>query len=641
MNSRQIRVGLGTTVQDSDLVLGNTVKQLNIGATGALVAFAGSATSNLSITNSGSGYVPASGSQSYTGVALTSITGKGLDATANITITNGSATAATINNGGVGYVVGDVLTPVNLGGVNLGSGMQLSVESILGNNTLVLENVQGNFVSNSSYPLYFDNNSGITTELNSTVGGDVIPLSPITTVTNGDYIKVFQRNHGLYSNVDRLNIDGVSSDVAPSTLAQEYKFNTTTFITLESAATDFATFENIGVGATNPGYIKVGEEIISYNGVNGRTLTGIVRGVDNTTLATHDLGEIVTKYELNGVSLRRINRQHLLSNVNASDLVEAPIGLDYYYIKVQMNVGGVNRAPGNADGFPPLYFNERTVGGGPNVTGTYNLPFSLITPKVTTITPTATNLITQVRTISASSISGNQQSYLDEGYEQVNLFSKNYFDSQRMIPSPLNESLYLNSDQFPGQKSFSMLFSMFTSDERLSPAIDLDNASVVFTSNRIDRPVTNYASDFRVNGTENDPNSFAYVSKNIILENPATSLQVILDAYISNNNDIRLFYALNQDTKPEETVFVPFPGYSNIASNGAIIDISNNNGTSDVKVPSIDSYQPEPSVNLYKEYKFTIDELVPFTSFRIKIVGTSTDQSNAPLIRTLRAISFA
>jgi hypothetical protein len=641
MNSREIRVGLGTTVQDTDLVLGNTVKQLNIGATGTLVAFAGSATSNLSITNSGSGYVPASGSQSYTGVALTSITGKGLDATANITITNGSATAATINNGGVGYVVGDVLTPVNLGGVNLGSGMQLSVESILGNNTLVLENVQGNFVSNSSYPLYFDNNSGITTELNSTVGGDVIPLSPITTVTNGDYIKVFQRNHGLYSNVDRLNIDGVSSDVAPTTLAQEYSFNTTTFITLEGAATDFTTFENIGVGATNPGYIKVGEEIISYNGVNGRTLTGIVRGVDNTTLATHDLGEIVTKYELNGVSLRRINRQHLLSNVDASDLVEAPIGLDYYYIKVQMNVGGVNRAPGNADGFPPLYFNERTVGGGPNVTGTYNLPFSLITPKVTTITPTATNLITQVRTISASSISGNQQSYLDEGYEQVNLFSKNYFDSQRMIPSPLNESLYLNSDQFPGQKSFSMLFSMFTSDERLSPAIDLDNASVVFTSNRIDRPVTNYASDFRVNGTENDPNSFAYVSKNIILENPATSLQVILDAYISNNNDIRLFYALNQDTKPEETVFVPFPGYSNIASNGAIINISNNNGTSDVRVPSIDSYQPEPSVNLYKEYKFTIDELVPFTSFRIKIVGTSTDQSNAPLIRTLRAISFA
>ncbi len=641
MNSREIRVGLGTTVQDTDLTVGNTVKQLNIGATGTLVAFAGSATSSLSLTNTGSGYVPASGSQSYTGVALTSITGKGLNATADITITDGSATAATINNGGVGYVVGDVLTPVNLGSVNLGSGMQLSVESILGNNTLILNNVQGNFIANASYPLHYDNNSGITTELNSSVGGDVIPVSPINVVTNGDYIKVFQRNHGLYSNVDRLDLAEVASDTIPIGLAQEYKFNTTTFITLDGEATEFTTFENIGVGATNPGYIKIGDELISYNGVNGRTLTGVVRGVDNTTIATHDLGELVTKYQLNGVSLRRINRQHQLSNVNASDLVEAPIGLDYYYIKIQMNIGGTNRAPGNADGFAPLYFNERTVGGGPDVTGSYNLPFSLMTPKVTTITPTGTNLITQVRTVSASSISGNQQSYVDEGYEQINIFSKNYFNSQRMIASPLNESLYLNSDTYPGQKSFSMLFSMFTTDNRLSPAIDLDNASVVFTSNRVNKPVTNYASDFRVNGTETDPNSFIYVSKNIVLENPATSLQVILDAYISNNNDVRLFYALNQDTKPEETVFVPFPGYSNVASNGAIIDISNNNGTSDVKVPTIDSYQPEPSVNLYKEYKFTIDELIPFTSFRIKIVGTSTDQSNAPLIRTLRAISFA
>jgi len=641
MNSREIRVGLETTVQDTDLTVGNTVKQLNIGATGTLVAFAGYATSSLSLTNTGSGYVPASGSQSYTGVALTSITGKGLNATANITITDGSATAATINNGGVGYVVGDVLTPVNLGGVNLGSGMQLSVNAILGNNTLILDNVQGNFIANASYPLYYDNNSGITTELNSSVGGDVIPVSPINVVTNGDYIKVFQRNHGLYSNVNRLDLAEVASDTIPTGLAQEYSFNSTSFIVLDGGESEFTTFENIGVGATNPGYIKIGDEIISYNGINGRTLTGIVRGVDNTTIATHDMGELVTKYQLNGVSLRRINRQHLLSNVNASDLVEAPIGLDYYYIKVQMNVGGVNRAPGNADGFPPLYFNERTVGGGPDVTGSYNLPFSLITPKVTTITPTGTNIITQVRTVSASSISGNQQSYVDEGYEQINIFSKNYFNSQRMIASPLNESLYLNSDTYPGQKSFSMLFSMFSTDDRLSPAIDLDNASVVFTSNRVNKPVTNYASDFRVNGTETDPNSFVYVSKNIVLENPATSLQVILDAYISNNNDIRLFYAVNQDTKPEETVFIPFPGYSNVASNGAIIDISNNNGTSDVKVPKIDSYQPEPSVNLYKEYKFTINDLVPFGSFRIKIVGTSTDQSNAPLIRNLRAISFA
>ena len=36
-----------------------------------------------------------------------------------------------------------------------------------------------------------------------------------------------------------------------------------------------------------------------------------------------------------------------------------------------------------------------------------------------------------------------------------------------------------------------------------------------------------------------------------------------------------------------------------------------------------------------------IDELVPFKSFRIKIIGTSTDQANPVLIRNLRGIALA
>jgi len=247
--------------------------------------------------------------------------------------------------------------------------------------------------------------------------------------------------------------------------------------------------------------------------------------------------------------LRRINRDHQLADVVDSELSENPIGLDYYYLKISMSSNGANRAPGNSEGFPPLYFNIKTVAGGPDVTGTYNLPYSLITPKVTTITPLGTNLISQVRTISATSISGNQQSFVDEGYKQITLFDKNYFETQRMVASPLNESVLLDSQTYPGQKSFTMLFSLISTNTRLSPVIDLDNASVVFTSNRVNNPITNYATDFRVNSVDQDPNRFIYVSKNVILENPATSLQVILDAYVSNYNDIRVFYALKSRHK--------------------------------------------------------------------------------------------
>jgi hypothetical protein len=537
-------------------------------------------------------------------------------------------------------VVGDVLTPVQVGSVNLGSGIQLSVNELLGNNTLVLDNVQGNFTTNSAYPLYYENSVGFTTELND-VGGNVIPVSPINVTEQGNYIRVFQRNHGLYSNVNRVTISDVRSDLVPNTLSQEYGFDTTTFITIEGLATDFETFENLGVGGTNPGYVKIGDEIISYTGVNGRTLTGVTRGIDNTTIATHSSGELIYKYELNGVSLRRINTSHLLANVVSSELDEAPIGLDYYYVKVQMNANGTNRAPANAAGFPPLYFKENKLAGGPLVKGTYNLPYNLITPKVTTITPQGTNLISQVRTISASSVSGNQESYLDKGYKQVTIFDKNYFDGQRMVASAQNESNLLNGDTFAGNKSFEMQFTLLSGNSRISPVIDLDNASVVYTMNRISRPVTDYVADFRVNGTEDDPNRFTYVSKNVTLENPASSLQVLLDGYVSNYSDIRVFYALNQDVPVEETIFVPFPGYKNIDINGAILDISSNNGTPDKRVPKVDAYVPEPTQDQYKEYKFTIDEVKPFKTFRIKIIGTSTDQSTVPMIRNLRVLSFA
>ena len=102
-----------------------------------------------------------------------------------------------------------------------------------------------------------------------------------------------------------------------------------------------------------------------------------------------------------------------------------------------------------------------------------------------------------------------------------------------------------------------------------------------------------------------------------------------------------MFYALDQSGPVEETIFTPFPGYDNIGSNGAIINITNNNGTPDKLVPKVDSYSPEPRINEYREYKFTIDEVVAFKSFRVKIIGTSTNQANVPMIRSLRALSFA
>jgi hypothetical protein len=183
IDSRNISVGIGTTLQDTELEFGNTILQVGKTGRGTLVGYAGSATSTLTITNSGIGYTPSSGGYTFAGVALTSITGNGLNATADIYVEGGIAVGATINAGGKGYSVGDVLRPLTVGNTQLGRNMKLSVGEISGNNELIIDNVQGEF--DTLTQLSYINKAGITTVVNSGIGGNAIPVAPIRINSDG------------------------------------------------------------------------------------------------------------------------------------------------------------------------------------------------------------------------------------------------------------------------------------------------------------------------------------------------------------------------------------------------------------------------------------------------------------------------
>ena len=158
----------------------------------------------------------------------------------------------------------------------------------------------------------------------------------------------------------------------------------------------------------------------------------------------------------------------------------------------------------------------------------------------------------------------------------------------------------------------------------------------------MNQPVTNYATDSRVDMIGTDPNKFMYVTPNITLENPGTSIQVYLDAYITEHSDIRLFYAIGQnDVSVKEVVFTPFPGFGNFASNGSVINGADNNGSPDSKMVKTDVITQTPAINDYREYTFSIDKLSSFSSFRIKLVGTSINQASPPMIRNFRALGLA
>jgi len=632
LNSRTIRVGLGSTLQDSSLTLGNTILQQGTNATGNYVGNAGIATGTLNIINAGIGYTPSSGTYQFNGVPLTNITSVGRNAKANITITNGVAVAATISESGTGYVVGDVLGIGTIGNNSLGTNARLSIVSIANTSELILDNVQGDFViSGIGNTVQYINNSGLTTTLNSSSGGNV-QISEINVVNDGLHILVNHKNHGMYFDTNYVTISDVQSDIVPTKLSVAYDSTSTSPISIDSV-TNFTTFENVGIATTNVGYVLIGDEIISYTSTSTGTLGGIIsRSIDGTIAKNYPVGTPVYKYELGGVSLRRINKTHNLDDVTISN----PITFDSYNIKLDMSSNGVDRSVGISH--PKLYINKTKTTGGYNTKATQNIPFEVITPVVQNLTVQGTSISAEVRTVSGASISGNEIPFVDQGFETVSLNKTNYLSNPRIICSKINETNKLSS--LPGNKSLNLRITLDSTDSRVTPIIDTQRISTILTSNRVNSVISDYTTDNRVNTIGEDPTAFQYLSKEIVLENPATSLKILVNAHTNLYSNIRAFYAISE-TEDFIPIFVPFPGFNNLNERGQIIDIANNDGLSDVYVSPSTNVGFLPTEIEYKEHTFTADDLPSFKSYRIKLIMTSTNQVYVPRMKDLRVIALA
>ena len=638
LTSRRVRIGLGASVQDSGLTLGNTVLQTSSGAYGNYVGNAGIATGDLNIINSGIGYTPAigAGARTYSNVNLINVTGSGANATANITISNGVAVAATISNPGFGYQVGDVFTVNTLGISSVGRDMRLSLVSIANTNTLILDNVQGEFAtSGAGNTVRYINNSGITTALN----GGLVTIDSVTNITDGLHVVVNHKNHGMYFNENRVTISNVMPDVTPTILTSEYASNSTGSIPVADS-TNFASFEHVGVGTTNRGYLLIGNEVISYTETSTGSIGGqITRAVGaalgaGSTVKTYPAGTPVYKYELSGVSLNRINKTHNLEDVTLED----PISFDSYTIKLDMGPSTVSTGRSDGSGFLKLFVNDTKSAGGNDIKATQNIPYELITPQVHNTTVTGTSIGALVRTVSSVSLGGNEIPHVDNGFQSITLNTTNYFTSPRAIYSNINESNYL--ENLPGNKSLNMRLVLETSNARISPVIDLQRVNLILTSNRINKPFTDqeYITDNRVNSATEDPHAFQYISKEITLENPATSLKLLLNAHVNSYSDIRAFYAISEK-EGFSAIYRPFVGYENLSL--GTYDVANSTGHPDFYI--------QPSLKLgfisenldYAEYSFTADQLPPFRSYRIKIIATSSSQVYVPRIKDLRTIALA
>ena len=207
-----------------------------------------------------------------------------------------------------------------------------------------------------------------------------------------------------------------------------------------------------------------------------------------------------------------------------------------------------------------------------------------------------------------------------------------------MIASKINEDLKLGT--LPGNKSMNMRLFLNSTDSRLSPVIDAQRLAVITTSNRVNNVITDYASDSRVNSLDTDPTACQYVSKEVILENSASSLKVFVDAHINVNCDIRAFYSIS-NSEGGKPIFTPFPGFNNLNTRGQVIAVKDNDGQSDVFIPKVNSTGFQSGDLEFSEYVFTADQLPSFRTYRIKIVMTSISQVYVPRMKKLRVMALA
>ena len=603
--SKRVTVGLTSSIATNGADVGSIITQTsNSTASGVVaekLAHLSQAANTISITNAGTGYEDAT----YSTVNFSTLTGSGSGAVGVVTVSSGSITGATVkgDNTGTGYQVGDTIT-ASLGTKGLGQDLILTVGVTTATNALVLTNNTGTFDTTNT--LISD--------------GTTLPNIKAATVTtntdqfDGLHFKVTQTNHNNHAANNTVTIADISGDSVPTKTTVAYGISATSVVSVASS-TGFNFFEGEQVTASNPGFALIGNEVIQYTSVGTNQLSGtITRGVDNSLAMTYPIGTPVQKYELSGISLRKINKQHSLVNVTSG--IEDKVTLDSYHVKITGS----------------KFFSKDKFGGGVKGRATRNLQFDSITPTIAHSLPSGTNINANVRTTTATSVSGSETSFTDKGFENISIVNETKFLDTRMVASFDNEQAQLS--ELPGGKSFTLQMSLSTDNEDLSPVVDAFRSSISTRSSRVNSPISNYATSSRANKLD-DPHENIYQTKVVKLDTPASSLKVIFAAMRPSSADIRVLYRLQRvDGDEIDKVFELMPGFDNLDAAGFVINDKNNSGRPDTNiVASLD--------NQFLEYEYTVDDLPLFTGFQVKVLIASTNQAQPAELLDFRAIAVA
>jgi hypothetical protein len=269
--------------------------------------------------------------------------------------------------------------------------------------------------------------------------------------------------------------------------------------------------------------------------------------------------------------------------------------------------------------------NNSIAAGGAVVTATRDLPFNLLHPVVAVMDFPDATITANIQTTSGQSLAGTETAYSktpEASAPSITLNEDLVFTTPRIVASKKNETANLN-----GADSLDLNIQLSTTNENVSPIVDLERTSIITVSNRIDK--IDSAADIGTAHTyvpsteaDGDNNPAIYMTRKISLEVPATALRTMFAASVQSSTGIEIFYkTLRTDVNAnfDDIGWVPY----------------NTTGFADV-IPS-----SSKDDNDFKDYLYTVDGLSEFIAFAIKIVMKSSNSAQVPLIKDFRTISLA
>jgi hypothetical protein len=165
----------------------------------------------------------------------------------------------TVTSGGSGYAVGDVLG-CTLG--ETGTGTRFNVGIISATNSIILDRVQGEFTTSSE--LMTINAVGVASTL---PGSQPSSINNTETYKDGLHVKVIIETMVCTPETTELQSLVQLVLLHPAPFPLSIRIHPLQILSVGSVAV-FSSFENVGVSTTNPGYVKINNEIISYTGTN-------------------------------------------------------------------------------------------------------------------------------------------------------------------------------------------------------------------------------------------------------------------------------------------------------------------------------------------------------------------------------------